>query len=166
MALIQRVPQGLLNLLGLQTLGVNPRDFSDSVFGQLDLERYFIADRIEHVSDILVGATQAGNSANLVVPAGETWRVSAYCVRLTNASGAGAIMHGCVGLNAVASGTPAVATTGMTRRHVSTGDEFITVGVESNIVLTPGNRITGFLVEDVGGALTVNVEVYALISRL
>ena len=79
MALINRVPQGLLGLLDTKTLGKNPDDLSNTIVPTVDLKDLFLVNSGLQ-QDIVTAA--AVTSASLLtpvalvsVPAGELWFV-------------------------------------------------------------------------------------------
>ena len=164
---IQRVPGGLLELIGAKGTGENPRNLIPAVQPDIALEPYYLAGRIELVQNQGNLLTTAGQSTSVTVDQGQYWRVVTYGVRVHTPSAVNAVMHGGIGLSPSLSGTPATITQ-LTRRHVATGGDLIGIGelVSYPLVLGPGDRITAFLAENVGGALTVSLQVVALIVRL
>lgn len=168
MASIQQVPRGLLKLLGLKTLGQNPREFPDAVAGVVALEPYFIAGRAEFVSTDNTLVNTAGNSASLTVPSGQNWRLLSYGVRVHTPSAAGTIMFGGVGIGPSQTGVPLPVTATTPRIVATNGNEIIPAGhvLPYPMVLSPGQRIAALLLEDTGGATTVTVSAHALIVRI
>ena len=85
MAVINRVPQGLLPLLDAKTGGNTPSDFSGVLSPGIDLTEFYAADiPLEIENTQVAGSTQAppGIIADVTVPAGEQWLVyggSAIC---------------------------------------------------------------------------------------
>lgn len=69
---INRVPLGLLDLLQSKTDGMNPGLLADSVAGVIDIEEFYLGQRLSH--EFFTFATSAvGVSGSLQVTDGETW---------------------------------------------------------------------------------------------
>lgn len=72
---IQRYPQGLIPLLGMQTSGDTPKDLAPLLQATIEIGDYYARDRIEH------SVTNAGTITGISIfsassiPAGETWLV-------------------------------------------------------------------------------------------
>lgn len=79
MALINRVPQGLLGLLDTKTLGKNPDDLLSTVQPTIDLKALFLANSGLTGTAVIEAGIVAGDIGNVVatvtVPAGELWWV-------------------------------------------------------------------------------------------
>lgn len=76
---IQRVPLGLLELLGGKGSGATPNQLLDGVVAVLDLEHFYLAPltRVVTGSTATVNATGTwmNTSSAMIVPAGELWLV-------------------------------------------------------------------------------------------
>lgn len=77
-SLVNRVPPGLLSLLGIKALGVNPSVLGDELTAELDVTSLYLASNAE----LLGGATNTLTAPGvfpvgaLLVPAGELWVVN------------------------------------------------------------------------------------------
>jgi len=119
-SLINQVPPGLLSLLGIKALGVNPSILPDELSPSLDLFTLYIAgNSIERRSTTAaIGTTGFFSAAALIVPAGELWLVEAFSIDLSAVVGAATTYrlkpaYFNVGTNALfAVGASASATTG------------------------------------------------------
>lgn len=81
-SLINTPPIGLLGLLGIKSLGVNPSVLPDAVAPTVDLNALYLAAREELLSGATSAISTRGNwpVTNLVVPTNELWIVtSAVC---------------------------------------------------------------------------------------
>jgi hypothetical protein len=86
--LIQRVPAGLLSLLGLKAGGVNPSVLSDTVQPMLDLSALYGVGAAQFLTvggNVVVGLF----ASTLIVPDNEVWYVRNYTVYSNGALGAG-----------------------------------------------------------------------------
>jgi len=69
---VNRIPNGFLDLLGVQSLGRNPPLFSDAISPVVDIFELYAAQTLSvHSVDWL--HTVTGDSTVLFVPEGETW---------------------------------------------------------------------------------------------
>ena len=87
---IQRFPKGLLDFLGLRATGDTPHTLETSVRGQIDLERYYLVDRVTAIQpNVTITANGFFTAAVATVPPGEMWlplglRISATFAALTS----------------------------------------------------------------------------------
>jgi len=88
-SVINRVPAGLLALLGSKVGGINPALLADQVIPTIDFSRFYLAGSLER-------STVSGNIAavglfasTLVVPENEFWVVDQYTLSAGAALGAG-----------------------------------------------------------------------------
>lgn len=79
---ITRYPPGLLDLLGLQSQGDNPRALSDTVSPVVDIGQLYLASTQQLVTGSGGGAIAGFNSfgPELEVPVGQVWVVHAFNV--------------------------------------------------------------------------------------
>ena len=75
---IQEPPRGLLSLLGIKSLGVNPDQLSDGVLSMLDLLDFYTLDGKQMIGQTQNAVTVVGaNYATITIPDGEIWLVYA-----------------------------------------------------------------------------------------
>lgn len=155
---IQIIPQGLLGLLNLKNNGQMPSELGTSVMPQLDMLELYVNGLLEQVSDpVAVAAVIGPNASALVVPQTQCWFVRSLFIT-TDTIGAGeaitiqpAISIG--GIAFVPMGDKAAGVPG----------DVIRVATTDIIVATPGT-VFGFFVQQITGAVNVNVQ--ALIARV
>lgn len=76
-SLINRVPPGLLSLLGIKALGQNPSVLSDTIAAEIDVAPLYLQAFSELVANSTTPFTTTGIVGGLVVvPAGEMWIVN------------------------------------------------------------------------------------------
>jgi len=88
-ALINRVPVGLLSLLGIRAGGQNPAVLEDQVRPVIDLTALYLASFIERNVDSNNVTVVGAFASNLIVPQGEAWYVHRYTIITSAALGAG-----------------------------------------------------------------------------
>jgi hypothetical protein len=87
---IQRFPKGLLDFLGLKATGDTPHTLEGSVRGQINLDRYYLVDRVVAIQpSVTITANGFFTAAVATVPPGEMWlplglRISATFAALTS----------------------------------------------------------------------------------
>jgi len=82
MGQVNRIPNGFLDLLGVQSLGRNPPLFSDAVSPTVDLTEYYSAQTLSsHTEDFT--HTAADQQVVVFVPEGETWLLRGFSVYTT-----------------------------------------------------------------------------------
>lgn len=85
MAVINRVPKGLLSLLDAKTLGRTPANVEPEVSVGIDATPMYFADiPLEVEFDIATGITALGVPVSVTIPAGQTWLVYELSLRCTN----------------------------------------------------------------------------------
>lgn len=161
---IQGVPRGLLSAFGIVGGGEAQRELAETVVPTADIAPHYDAGQLEVAFAQVLGITVAGANVQLVVPAGEFWRV--YAVEGTS-----------VGLAAGADLQLSV------QLAVNPGGNAVTVFGSENVpvagALGDGHRIGGPLPVPVvlaGGSVingqknrlgtAVNLHIAALIRRL
>lgn len=168
---IQVVPASLLDTLGIKSLGKNPDQLADSVFGSVELLDLYLATRMEVTRVQNTGATAAGDEAVINIGQGEIWSVRELSCTVKNPTAVGDIMNARLGfseLPAAATGQVALAST---PRHVAT-----TTALEESTVCSvifdrprfflPNTEFNAQLQEAVGGANTVRIEIRVSFARL
>ena len=85
---IQRVPQGLLSLLGMKGTGRNPDVLNESVVPTLEQVGFYTDGSLEFEEDVSVGIFTAGVFSSLVVPDGEIWALKGVNGQYSGAAGA------------------------------------------------------------------------------
>lgn len=99
MSQINRVPQGLQDLLGSQNFGDNPSELGSVVAPTLDLERLLFAERRWFSYKLAANVAVDGSFNVHTVPAGELWLVENCAVGVTLA-GVGGSWQGVFGVSA------------------------------------------------------------------
>lgn len=168
---IQQVPAGLLDTLGIKSLGRNPNALADEVRAVVDLTEFYLSRRIEMVRVQNTAASASGDEAIITVDNGEIWMVKELSMTIKNPTAAGDVMFGRLGWEvnaAAASGQLALAET--IRKVAVTGDleEAVTCAVlfQEPRFFLPDTQFSAILSEDVGGANTVRIEIRASLYRL
>lgn len=164
MGTIARRPAGLLDLLLAQQSGKNPSELSDTVIPVLDLGMYYDQERIQ-VAEETRTASAVGNSDEITVPQGESWKVLNVSCRMTHNT-IGAIIR--VGLFITATGSDFVMLTeGKGGTAVGAGDIFSVASNLNGLVLPPGSQL-GALVEqlDLNGGSAISIVTTALVVRM
>jgi hypothetical protein len=112
---IQRVPRGLIDLLGMRATGQTPAQLDATVNGQIELLEFYLNERF-------VIATQTGSIVispgltgfnSLTVPNGQLWLL--YQMTFSSVSSA--------------AGTGAICTGGITRQYLTGGNYFALTNV-------------------------------------
>ena len=168
---IQSVPATLLDLLGIKSLGRNPVALADEVRGSIDLTDFYLASRLEIVRVQNLAIAVAGDDANVTVDNGEIWIVKEISATVKQPSAAGAIMNGAIQWRhnaAAASGALALCQTPRAVATTNALEEKTTCAVvyDEPRLFLPGNVIEAELVEAVGGALTVRIELRVALFRM
>lgn len=162
--LIQRVPLGLIDFLGLQSSGGNPTVLPDQLSSILDLTPFYLANRWEALQTTTAAISTLGATvvSVLTVPAGQIW----YCDQFqiagsTNVTAATAIR--------VKLGVIDVQTTGiiaMSPNSVSgAAGERLSLGFGRELIMQ-ANQAPCVYVESVTGAPAVQVDVSLRFARL
>lgn len=76
-SLIQGLPTGLLDLLGIKSTGRNPRLLLDEVRPVVDIFSLYSGNRLEPIATSAALAA-VGDGATITVPAGEAWDLIGY----------------------------------------------------------------------------------------
>ena len=87
MGAINKIPLGLLNMLGSQTGGKNPFDLAEIVRPTVDLTSFYHAQALK-TSAVSLVYTAVGDNVQMEVPAGEAWFVYTIGVSVTSVTGA------------------------------------------------------------------------------
>lgn len=87
MSILSGFPKGLLDLVGSQNFGINPKDLGETVQPVIDLTELYLVGKIDAPQGSLAVAvngvnimTVGGVGDPLLVPNGEVWRVFAFAV--------------------------------------------------------------------------------------
>jgi hypothetical protein len=160
--LIQRFPSGLLALLNIKS-DETPRLLEETLAGSLDLEKYYLSERLEVVTATLVGTTLQINQT-IPVPAGESWFLYGVHAIASSITAASSVMLGC-GIQD--SSGNAFLLNGMTAPVVTVAGQLVSiVGQPSQpIILKPGMAVFAGTQMD-PGAGTLDLQCRALIARL
>lgn len=168
---IQQVPAGLLDTLGIKSLGRNPSQLGDQVVAGVDLTEFYLANRIEMTRVQNTGATAAGDEAVITIGNQEIWMVKELSMTVKNPTAIGDILNGRLGWEVNAAAASGQLVLGTTPRHVATTtalEEGTAVGVtfpEPRFFLSD-TQFSAQLQEAVGGANTVRIEIRASFYRL
>lgn len=160
---IQRFPGALLALLTIKA-SETPVSLEETVGASLEMLPFYVADRLESVSNKLVGTTTVGAFVQVPVPTGEYWLLWNVTAIVDNISAPASIKALC-GYN-----TPdgvGITLGSMTAPVVSVaGEQFHVPGMApQGLLLRPGSFV--FAAIDVDpGAPTLDLTVRAAIARL
>lgn len=163
--LIQSSPGGILDLLGIN-LGTHPKVVEDAVQITVDLERYYLARKMEQVDNVATLISVAGDGIVVPVPQGEIWAVHQMGVRLQDSTVVGAELqaHLQVRFNPAGSPVPVaesqIRTTASITERVEVGAHF-----DSPWLLYPGGSIIGILALPINVG-TVGMRLPILVTRL
>lgn len=87
MGAINKIPLGLLNMLGSQTGGKNPFDLAEVVRPTVDLTPFYHAQAFKTTAVSLAYAA-VGDNVQMEVPAGESWFLYSIGVTILSVAGA------------------------------------------------------------------------------
>jgi hypothetical protein len=91
MSRIAGFPTGLLDLVGSQNFGVNPKEMVESISPTIDLGQFFLASKLlvgfNPGTDIVANGANTAKTFSLTVPAGELWIVKALSLFLSTGVG-------------------------------------------------------------------------------
>lgn len=155
---IQIVPQGLLGLLNLKNNGKTPEVLRTDVTTQLDALDMYVTGLLQQVSaSVAVAAALGPNASDLIVPQNEVWFVHSEFVT-TETLGAGEVitLAAAVAFNGIAT-----IPVGSNRSGIA-GERMRAISERGIFLAGPGS-IFGFWVEELTGA--VNVDVQALVAK-
>lgn len=154
---IQRVPQGLLSLLGVKGTGQNPRLFGDVVSPTLELLPFLIAPTLTAAETITAAVAAAGSGATVTVPAREAWVLVAISARLDTGTVAG-LAGAFIGLQSN-DGSPAVvvANSGPVQTIANANQRFdFGIAMPQPMLLAPGSSVfAGLTIPPTTGTLRV-----------
>lgn len=160
MALINRVPQGLLGLLDLKAQGENPAQLGPVVQGTLELRDLFaLAQRgaVSQASTVTGLGVTAATFLNLIVPQGELWIVYGMTASLSAPPlGAGATAAYQVGF--VDNGIGRFNALGIPSPTYATGADGIS-DYDGVILLQPGDAPQVYVTTQTGGGIGVRLTV-------
>jgi hypothetical protein len=163
---IQRLPVGLLDLLGMQSTGDTPHSIAESVIPSIELTDLYLTDRLASIfgSSGALNATTSGNVANQGPPDGYQWLL--YGCSYTS---------GAVAAAASISWVPAIyraslgAYQAFGEKQLLAATQIAAKGIwfERPLVMRPGDRC-GYIVADVTGvpALTLNLNSFYVPIRI
>jgi len=161
---IQRVPKGLLSLLGSQANGATPRALSPSIAGVVPLLEMYGAELIVTQFGQTAALAVVGANHVLTVPSGESWYVK-YAAARFEASAVGTVLNGFIGVAAQSGGTtvPLAASSKVTATAIS--EEVVAASQDMQLVLSPGAALVAQL-SSPSAVGTVTAKVLALVYRL
>lgn len=142
---IQRVPRGLLDLLGLKGFGDNPSELEDKVRAHVDITQLYLGDQFQSAATATANISANGfNTAAtslLTVPAGTYWLVSGFVAQRSVALPAAT--NFAVQLGVLRQGSASPMPLLPDERVVLTGETFA-LGVTLNpgqLVMRPGDQL-------------------------
>lgn len=140
-SLVNRVPPGLLSLLGIKALGVNPSVLPDELTSTIELLDLYAAanSTIGQFPTAVVGAVGLFAGTGGTVPAGKLWLVSNVTVVTTATLAAGTTY---VDITPVwyEAGLPRVMTFGQVKAGGTAGQR-IAVGSDTPVILPPNASV-------------------------
>lgn len=140
-SLIQRVPQGFLDALGIKSTGTNPNQLSEDVRPVVNLIDFYLASRYETV--IASGnITNNGDIISLDVPAGEAWAMQTLSGRVSYTAGTDLASFHLGYRRAAAGSTISVRSSGVSLAAIATAQDVL-IGhfFPQLLILPPGSRI-------------------------
>ena len=91
---IQRVPRGVLELLGLRGSGDLPHDMAQEIRATLDIGPFYGFDLLRTPSSLLSAMSAGFNTSTaLTVPAGEMWAVTNISAEISTAAASAATVN-------------------------------------------------------------------------
>jgi hypothetical protein len=166
---IQRVPRGLLDLLGLKGFGDNPTELEDKVRGVVDLTQLYLGDQFVSLAtgtpNISANGFNVAADQVLTVPAGTYWLVSGFVCQRSVALAAATSCSVQLGVSRL--GAVSAMPLAPDERVVLTGETF-SLGVCFNpgqLVLRPGDRLGCYTQKGLYGTpfpISMQADVYAL----
>jgi len=156
-------PKGLLDLVGSNNFGENPREMSDLITPVMEIGRLYLAQFLTTVAGIGVGAPTAGFNliANLVVPTGKVWALYSVAAAFTTEAGvAGDVLVSLVSIGNVRTFLSNSVATAASQTKMST-TQF------SDPVMLPAGTKLGVYLQNITGVPTgaSSVECNALIAE-
>lgn len=89
---IQRVPRGVLELLGLRGSGDLPHDMAQEIRATLDIGPFYGFDLLRTPSQLIAAVANGFNThANLTVPSGEIWAMTNITAEISTGAGAAVV---------------------------------------------------------------------------
>lgn len=161
---IQRIPAGLINLLGIVGTGQGQQQLSDTLFPMIDAEPYYQARFLEVVNNAVGALSVPGDGAQVDVPADEFW----YVGWLAGTISSGLANQRCslaIGFQIPAGGILQVVAATEQDHVVTTASDQVRIGARVGIVLPPSSRLRAQLLSSVTAG-TVSVQINATIQRL
>lgn len=158
---IQRFPAGLLDLLGIQSLGQTPNILADEVRPVIEYLSLYFADRLTTLQTSVAGVQFSGDSATLTVPANELWLVKEVSGEIGGFSANGALAQCRIAFRNDSSGVALPITLAESQFKTGNVGEFAPVGVHfpDLRLFLPGNQISCQLTRHLGGVITGLVSV-------
>lgn len=163
-SLINRVPPGLLSLLGIKAMGENPVVLSDQLQPTLELSDLYAGANAIRLNGSTGNITGTGlfQVTALQPPSGEIWVVSSCCYRTNAALAAATTIRGRAVVHDVSLGVPVYADSGTL---TGTTGEQPSMGWARPVIIPPGYGVGVFIdAAIIGTAPTVRFD--ALLLRL
>lgn len=153
---IQRIPRGLLDLLGLRGYGDTPHLLGQNLVGTVDLSPLYLLDRQETIitnTNNLAGVGFYQTAAIGEVPEGEMWILS-NVTALSNALAAGNIIRGRIAIQRQAAGNWDASA--VESRETTTGAQWL-LGWDVVKYLRAKDRLGVYIAEVTGYAASITV---------
>jgi hypothetical protein len=142
---VNRVPPGLLSLLGIKSTGVNPTMLGEELTPTMDLTQMYAAGHAVSLFGTtgVINATGMWDGGGLTqVPAGEFWICDSVCITSTAVLGAGTIYRGRAAVADVTGGI--IRVLGPTSGNVTQTERFATQ-LQGPIYVRPNETIGVFI---------------------
>lgn len=162
-SLINRVPPGLLSLLGIKSLGQNPQFLPDTVQVTLAMERLYVSGfAAREVSSTGAFASPGFKATSLAPNPGELMVLDGICGYSLAALGAGTTLKFKIVIADNASGTPTAV---LSETASGTAGEIPSCGSD-RLVVVPAGSVLGIHVDQLVVGVNPNVRLEARVIRL
>lgn len=163
-SLINRVPPGLLSLLGIKAMGENPVVLTDELTPSIELLDFYAGANAIRLNGSTGNITGTGlfQVTALQPPTGEIWLINTCCYRTNAALAAATTIRGRAVVHDVSLGVPVYADSGTL---TGTTGEVPSMGWSRPVIVQPGYGV-GLFIDSatIGTAPTVRFD--ALLLRL
>lgn len=163
-SLVNRLPVGLLSLLGIKSTGLNPSTLLDEVRPTVDLSQYYLSDTWENTFGLTAAANAPGLWAATAIapPRGQLWVYDDLVVSVTSNLLAGTTYRvRPIVFDVASSIVMASATTSVT----FTAGEQCSIGFGRPVIIRPGET-AGAFVEAVTLGTAVALRLSGRLARL
>lgn len=161
-SLVNRVPPGLLSLLGIKALGINPSILPDELQPNLDITSLYAVANSELLggTTAAVGAPGVSAVSALLVPAGEIWIMNRGALYATANLGAGTTYR----IRLAIYDSPNQRIVQVSPAATAAATERVSTSIDGPIIMVPGEQLVAYCEQFAGIAQTLRID--AKITRL